>query len=136
MITMSAYPEFWLKFQNNGDFEGFSELALAFLEFGSIYLKYFFMIIFIITRAYEHRILNMFILYQKNLRLEDLDVNRDLYQNGELKFQRMILLIVLFFFVSTLGVSIYEISTANSFADGDLIYLYWICVTVCTIAAY
>ena len=60
---MSAYPEFWLKFQKGGDFKGFSERALAFLQFGSIYLKYFFMIIFIIMRAYEYRVLNMFVLY-------------------------------------------------------------------------
>ena len=71
------------------------------------------MIIFIIMRAYEYRVLNMFVLYQKNLRLEDLDVNKDLYQSGELKFQRLILLFVFFFFISTLGICIYELSTAN-----------------------
>ena len=48
--------------------------------------EYFCMIIFVLTRAFEHKLLNFFIIYQQHFRLESLNVAKDKYQRLELKF--------------------------------------------------
>ena len=51
--------------------------------------EYYFMTIFVLTRAFEHKLLNFFIIYQQNFRLESLNVAKDKYQKLELKFAKL-----------------------------------------------
>ena len=52
-------------------------------------VEYFCMIIFVMTRAFEHKLLNFFIIYQQSFRLENLNVFKDNYQKLELKFAKL-----------------------------------------------
>ena len=68
--------------------EGIREdLSTYFMRFMGI-MEYVLMIIFVLTRAFEHRLLNFFIIYQHKFRLEDLNIVKDKYQKLELKFSK------------------------------------------------
>ena len=51
-------------------------------------IKYALMVTLILLRAFENELLLVFIFFQKNLRLESLDVARDTYRNLEKKMTR------------------------------------------------
>ena len=53
------------------------------------YVEYFCMMQFVLTRTFEHKLLNFFIIYQQNFRLENLNVAKDTYQKLELKFKKV-----------------------------------------------
>ena len=69
LIMQAADPKLWNMYTTGVHPDKLSQNFIDTLAYLSIYVKYFFLLSFIMTRAFEYRILNYFVLFQNNLRV-------------------------------------------------------------------